>query len=222
VLDLPGHGELADSEEAITFPGCVQSVLARAPERFALCGYSLGGRIALHIALAAPARLRRLILIGASPGIEDPRERERRREQDRRLADSLEREPFEAWIERWRSQPLFAGEGERAAALAREDQRRNDPRALARVLRGLGTGEMAPLWDRLHELEMPVLLIHGSADQKFAAIAHQMAQRIPRAEVLAIEGGHGLVLGNPAAVAAAIQERPPQRAHPAGAQAPAR
>jgi 2-succinyl-6-hydroxy-2,4-cyclohexadiene-1-carboxylate synthase len=61
-LDLPGHGTMA-GERPITFAGCVAHVLARAPARFALCGYSLGGRVALHVALAAPRRVTRLVLV---------------------------------------------------------------------------------------------------------------------------------------------------------------
>src|ERR1700728_4014819 len=68
-LDLPGHGEAADAERRITFAGCVEHVLARSPERFALCGYSLGGRVALHVALAAPERVSRLVLVSTSAGI---------------------------------------------------------------------------------------------------------------------------------------------------------
>ena len=109
-LDLPGHGEDAAAEHPITFAGCVAAVLAAAPERFALCGYSMGGRIALHVALAAPERVRRLVLVSTSAGIEQPAQRAARREADAELARQLEQEPFEDFIERWRTQPLFAHE----------------------------------------------------------------------------------------------------------------
>ncbi len=145
-LDLPGHGEAADAPRPITFAGCVAAVLAQAPERFTLCGYSLGGRVALHVALAAPERVERLVLVSSTAGIEDETERAERRVADRRLADELEEIPFEEFIERWRTQPLFAEEPPEVGELAREDQRRNRPDALAAVLRGIGTAEMEPLW----------------------------------------------------------------------------
>src|SRR5271163_3415867 len=173
-LDLPGHGEAADSERPITFAGCVAHVLARSPERFTLCGYSLGGRVALHVALAAPERVSRLVLVSCSPGIEDPAERAARSEADHRLALELEDEPFEQFIERWRTQPLFAGEPPDAGGLARADQRRNRPDALASVLRGIGAGEMQPLWSRLGELRMPVSVLVGERDEKYRAIARRM------------------------------------------------
>ena len=78
-LDLPGHGSAAAAPGEITFAGCVAGVLERSPERFILCGYSLGGRIALQIALAAPGRVKRLVLVSSTAGIEDAGEREQRR-----------------------------------------------------------------------------------------------------------------------------------------------
>ncbi|HEY2200406.1 MAG TPA: alpha/beta fold hydrolase, partial [Solirubrobacteraceae bacterium] len=153
-LDLPGHGEAASAERPITFAGCVATVLAAAPERFTLCGYSMGGRVALHVALAAPERVSRLVLVSSTAGIEDEAERAARRLADHRLADELERggwAGFDSFIERWRTQPLFARDPPEVGAMAREEMRRNDPDALAWVLRGIGTGEMAPLWDRLAE-----------------------------------------------------------------------
>jgi 2-succinyl-6-hydroxy-2,4-cyclohexadiene-1-carboxylate synthase len=199
-LDLPGHGEHADATPPISFSGCVEHVLARAPERFALCGYSLGGRIALHVALTAPEHVSRLVLVSTTAGIEDDAERAARSADDHRLADELEHAPFE----RWRSQPLFADEPPGVGARAREDQRRNRPDALAAVLRGIGTGEMTPLWGRLEELQMPVTVLVGERDAKFRALGRRMVDLMPAAELLVVPGGHGLPLEDPAAVAARL------------------
>jgi len=203
-LDLPGHGEAADAERPITFAGCVEYVLARSSERFALCGYSLGGRVALHVALAAPERVSRLVLVSTSAGISDEAERAQRRESDRALADELEQIPYEQFIERWRTQPLFAGEPAEVGARAREDQRRNRPDALAAVLRGLGSGEMQPLWPRLGELVMPVTVLAGERDAKYRALGQRMLELLSDARLVVVAGGHGLPLENPAAVAGAI------------------
>ncbi|HUB72605.1 MAG TPA: alpha/beta fold hydrolase [Solirubrobacteraceae bacterium] len=221
-LDLPGHGTEAHAPRPITFAACVEHVLARertsvhedgappgptppSPQgeggRFALCGYSLGGRLALHVALAAPERVSRLVLVSTSPGIEDARERAARRAADERLARELEGEPFEQFIERWRAQPLFAGEPPEAAALARDDQRRNRPDALAAVLRGLGAGQMQPLWQRLGELRMPVTVVAGERDRKYAALGRRAAAALPDGELVILPGGHGLALESPAALA---------------------
>ena len=205
--DLPGHGEAAEAPRPITFPGCVEHVLDEAPARFTLCGYSLGGRVALHVALAAPERVARLVLVSSTAGIEDPAERARRRHSDERLAQELEDGPFEDFIERWRSQPLFAADPPEVGALAREDQRRNRPDALAAVLRGVGSGEMDPLWNRLVELTMPVTVLVGDRDAKFIALGERMVELLPDAELILAPGGHGLPLENPTAVAGVIEER---------------
>jgi 2-succinyl-6-hydroxy-2,4-cyclohexadiene-1-carboxylate synthase len=207
-IDLPGHGRNACAQRPISFASCVEHVLAQAPESFTLCGYSLGGRVALHLALAAPTRVKRLVLVSCSPGIEDDSERAERRGADHRLAEELETRPFEEFIEDWRTQPLFAGEPAAVGALAREDQRRNRPDALAAVLRGIGTGEMTPLWGRLDELRMPVSVLAGERDAKFQAIAQRMTELIADAQLTIAPGGHGLPLENPAAVAAVLQRIP--------------
>jgi 2-succinyl-6-hydroxy-2,4-cyclohexadiene-1-carboxylate synthase len=206
-MDLPGHGEQADAPRPITFAGCVEHVLARAPRHFALCGYSMGGRVALHVALAAPERVRQLALVATTAGIENEAERAQRRRSDHALAADLERVPYEEFIERWRTQPLFAGDPHEVGALAREDQRRNRPDALAAVLRGIGSGEMRPLWDRLGELRMPVTILVGERDAKFQALGRRMAGLLPRACLTIVAGGHGLPLENPAAVAAAVLKK---------------
>jgi 2-succinyl-6-hydroxy-2,4-cyclohexadiene-1-carboxylate synthase len=205
-LDLPGHGTQADVPPPITFASCVRHVLERAPERFGLCGYSLGGRVALHVALAAPERISRLVLVSTSAGIETARERDERRRADERLAKELEEGPFEQFIERWRSQPLFAGEPEDVGRLAREDQRRNRPGALAAVLRGIGTGSMQPLWAELPALAMPVDIVVGTRDARYRELGARMAGLIPGARLVELEGRHVLALEAPAELAAVLAD----------------
>ncbi|MGH2880402.1 MAG: alpha/beta fold hydrolase [Solirubrobacteraceae bacterium] len=215
-LDLPGHGSLGEragakgapgnAVGAIDFDGCVESVLTRAPERFILCGYSLGGRLALHVALGAPERVSKLVLIASSPGLENPLERVQRSEDDRELAEQIEAESIERFAERWSAQSMFAADPEPVAELARAEYLRNDPRQLAAVLRGLGTGEMASLWDRLGELLMPVVVLAGDRDSKFQEIAWRMIELLPDARLKLVKGGHRLPIESPTAVVAAIRQ----------------
>jgi 2-succinyl-6-hydroxy-2,4-cyclohexadiene-1-carboxylate synthase len=206
-LDLPGHGSASHAERPITFAGCVRHVLERSPGRFVLCGYSLGGRVALHVALSAPERITNLVLVSTSAGIADPTARAERRRADRQLARELESTPFDRFVERWRSQPLFADQPPHVGALAREDQLRNQPEALAEVLRGVGTGEMEPLWARLGELQMPVTVLAGERDEKYRDLGKRMADAIDGAELVVIPGGHGLPLESPGALARVLSER---------------
>lgn len=203
--DLPGHGDAA-ALRPISFEGCAAGVLAVAPERFVLCGYSMGARIALGVALAEPHRVSRMVLVSATAGIESESEREERIASDELLALELLEGPYEQFIERWRGQPLFAADPPEVAELAREDQRRNEPDSLAAALRSIGTGRMEPLWQRLGELRMPVTVLAGSRDGKFQELGRRMARLLPQGRMQIVPGGHALPLENPAAVAHALIE----------------
>jgi 2-succinyl-6-hydroxy-2,4-cyclohexadiene-1-carboxylate synthase len=202
--DLRGHGGARDARP-IDFDAVVGDVLAAAPPRFALCGYSMGGRIALHVALAAPERIERVILVATTAGIADAAERAARREADERVAAFAETATIEQFADRWAAQPLFAATPPEAARIWRTDLLRNDPRALAAVVRGLGAGAMAPLWDRLGELTMPTTVIAGERDAKYVALGERLAAALPNADLVVVPGaGHGLPREAPEAVAAAI------------------
>jgi 2-succinyl-6-hydroxy-2,4-cyclohexadiene-1-carboxylate synthase len=204
--DLLGHGAAGECDRPITFSGCVSHVLAGAPECFTLCGYSLGGRVALHVALGAPERVSRLVLVSTSPGIEDAAERAERRRADRQLANELESVPFEEFLERWRTQPLFAADPPDVDRLAREDQRRNSPEDLAAVLRGIGTGAMEPLHDKLAQLTMPVSVVVGERDAKFKELGERMVRLMPDAKLIVLAGGHNLPLENPSGLAGVLDQ----------------
>jgi 2-succinyl-6-hydroxy-2,4-cyclohexadiene-1-carboxylate synthase len=174
-------------------------------EPHVLAGYSMGGRIALHAALARPELVRRLVLIGASPGIADTEERAARRRADEALADRIEAIGVEAFAQEWRQLPLWEGQPERVRAAAHADRLRNTAAGLADALRGLGTGALPPLWDRLGELPMPVTLVVGERDAKFREIAEQMAARLADARIEVVPGaGHAAQLERPDLAAAAL------------------
>ena len=173
---------------------------ALAPPRFTLAGYSMGGRLALALALRAPERVERLVLVSASPGLADAAERAARREADAALADRIEAIGTEAFAREWAAQPLFADQPPAVAAGAHADRLRRSAAEHAAQLRGLGTGVMPPLWDRLHELAMPVTLVVGERDAKFRAVAELMG--FPA--VVVPGTGHAVHLEAPAAIAAAL------------------
>jgi len=198
--DLPGHGDFAGRRPA-SFAACDAYLRALADAPFTLVGYSMGGRIALHAALSLGARVARLVLIGASPGLADPAERAARRAADDALADRIEAIGVEAFVREWSAQPLFADLPRGIAERADADRLRNTAAGLAAALRGLGTGAMPSLWDRLGELAPPVDLVAGERDEKFRAIAERMAALLPRAAVRVVEGaGHAVALEAPEAV----------------------
>jgi 2-succinyl-6-hydroxy-2,4-cyclohexadiene-1-carboxylate synthase len=202
--DLRGHGS-ATGVQPVTLEGVIGDLVVAAPPRFTLVGYSMGGRLALHVALALPERVARLVLIGASPGLANPDAREQRRRSDEALAQELQSLTMEAFAARWAQTPVLAGAAPDVAARAQRDRLRNTPEGLARALRGLGTGALPSVWGRLGELEMPVEIVAGQRDEKFSAVAREMAARIGRARVTLIPGaGHAAHLEAPGAVAELI------------------
>ena len=203
--DLRGHGS-ATAPRPVTVDACVADVVADAPGRFGVAGYSMGGRLALRVALAHPERVERLVLVGTTPGIADDVERAARREADDALASELEDGlDIEAFARRWAKQPIFKGQPPEVTAAAHEDRLRNDPAGLAAALRGLGPGAAEPLWTRLGELRMPVTAIAGERDGTYAKLAERMVARMPRARALIVPGaGHAVQLEAPGIVAAAL------------------
>lgn len=168
----------------------------------------MGGRIALHLALRAPDRVRRLVLESASPGLETEEERRARRRADAELAESIVSGGMEAFVRQWEALPLFSSQqGLSAGVRARHRAGRlaNDPRSLAAALRGLGTGALPSLWDRLREIAVPTLLVVGALDRKFVEIGRRMERRLPAAalEVVA-EAGHAVHLERPEAWVASV------------------
>ena len=206
--DIRGHGD-ASERVPVSLQAVIDDVTAAAgPERYTLVGYSMGGRIALHVALAPGDRVERLVLIGASPGIADEGERSARRRADEELAGEIERSSIDEFARRWAQTPVLAGLPATVLDAAHADRLRSTPAGLARALRGLGTGALPSLWERLGELSMPVTLVVGERDSKFAAIAAEMSRRMPEAEVVVAPGaGHAVHLEAPEAVARTLPLR---------------
>jgi 2-succinyl-6-hydroxy-2,4-cyclohexadiene-1-carboxylate synthase len=185
-VDAPGHGLSARYRVGL-WEGA--RLLGEVGGRASYLGYSLGGRLCLHLALAAPYLVRRLVLVGASPGIEDEAEREVRRRADEELAATLERDGLDAFLRSWLAGPLFAGLTPEAAGL--DARRENTVPGLAASLRLAGTGVQEPLWGRLHRLAMPVLVVAGERDERFVTVARRAAAAIGDNATLALVPGAG-------------------------------
>jgi 2-succinyl-6-hydroxy-2,4-cyclohexadiene-1-carboxylate synthase len=200
-VDAPGHGEsamlhldLVAGADALGSTGGTATYV----------GYSMGGRLALHLAFAAPQLVERLVLVSATAGIEGERERAARRDADEQRAAEIERDGVAAFLDRWLAAPLFAGLPASAVGLdARLD---NTAAGLASSLRLAGTGAQRSLWPDLAALSMPVRLVAGALDEKFAGIAARMAARIPDAELAVVaEAGHAVHLERPDDVLALLR-----------------
>ena len=185
--DLPGHGarrglRQVDDYSLAAHLKIIDEVVGD-QQGVTVIGYSMGGRLALHWALANPTRWRRLILIGASPGLITAEERAERQLADAALATFLRTQGLAAFYKYWHHQPMlrtfFQGDSPaRDALVARRAA--NAPEALALSLETVGNGSLPSLWERLGELRSPVDLVTGEADPKFTALARRMGEKIPR------------------------------------------
>ncbi len=201
-VDLPGHGS-ADAVRADLWESADH--LVHNGGRATYVGYSMGGRVALHAALAHPEFVERLIVIGATAGIDDDDERLARQRADEALATRIETIGVEAFIDEWLANPLFAGLT--PATSQRSDRLRNTAAGLASSLRSTGTGTQEPLWDRLTTLDVPTMILAGTDDAKFSEIGRRLADTIPGARFEQIEGaGHSVHLERPAATADVIAD----------------
>jgi 2-succinyl-6-hydroxy-2,4-cyclohexadiene-1-carboxylate synthase len=200
-VDAPAHG-LSSSYRVGLEEGA--RLLGEACGAGAYVGSSLGGRLTLHLALAAPYLVQRVVLVGATAGIDDERERAARRAADDVLATGLEHDGLDAFLERWLANPLFATLPADTAGL--EARRQNTVEGLAASLRLMGTGSQEPLWDRLGELRMPALLVAGERDEKFTALAERLAAGWGGdANVVVVpDSGHAVHLEQPVAFVDAV------------------
>ena len=188
-LDLPGHGaSLGLTPDAYTMEGMAHAVVRTLDildiEHPVITGYSMGGRLALYLALCYPERCAGLFLESASPGLVGEEERTARRAADEEKAKRLEFGDFEMFLRDWYRQPLFASLARDEGLLRRTiaARRRNDPVELARSLRGMGTGSQPSLWGELEGLTVPVLAVAGGLDGKYARVSSLMADISPRIE----------------------------------------
>jgi 2-succinyl-6-hydroxy-2,4-cyclohexadiene-1-carboxylate synthase len=203
-VDLPGHGG-SDDVRADLVTGGTLLLEAGGAAPFDLLGYSLGARFALHAALAAPGRVTRLVLISGTAGIDDDNARAERAARDEGVAAGLEGEAdVDAFIASWLATPMFATL--RGKDAGTDERRRNTPAGLASSLRLAGAGVQTPLWDRLGELPMPVLVLAGSTDPRFAAHGQRLARLIPNAIFVVVPGaGHALQLEQPEVAASIVR-----------------
>lgn len=201
-LDAPGHGDAADVR--LDLVGSADRAAAEGG-RAVYVGYSMGARMALHVALGHPQVVAALVLVGGTPGLEDEAERTARRQRDHDLAARLRAIGVDAFLEEWLDQPLFAGLPQWARF--DDERRRNTAEGLASSLELAGTGSQTSLWPRLRELTMPVLAVAGEDDERYAEIARRMAATVGENAQVALvpEAGHAAHLEQPEAFLATLR-----------------
>lgn len=220
--DLPGHGDCNFGNDAPdhTMLACFELIDAILDEEHIsqadLLGYSMGGRVALRYALARPERVGKIILESTSWGIDDPIERRDRLRKDEAAAINLEHESagsgaeagMKGFVDAWQRLPLFSDQRQWPAS-RQEEQRQvrlqQAPNRIAASLRGMGAGADASVQRQLQTLNRPVALICGEFDEKYCALADQMASLLPSAKLLRFaQAGHNVHAADSAAFTTAV------------------
>jgi 2-succinyl-6-hydroxy-2,4-cyclohexadiene-1-carboxylate synthase len=185
-LDSPGHGGSAD--EAADLSGTARLIAAAGGEAV-YAGYSMGARMALHVATEAPEVVRGLVLVSGTPGIEDDVERADRRRRDQALAHEIRERGVRWFVDWWLAQPMFSSLPEEARF--ERERRRNTPDGLATSLERAGTGSQMPLWPALATISAPVLVMAGEHDSRYVALAERTAEGIGDNATCAVVPGAG-------------------------------
>ena len=209
--DLRGHGNATTSPA--TMDDCAADLVAMwdelGIERSHVVGYSMGGRLALHVAVRLPERTRSLLTIGAHAGLDD-KARATRRQADESLAQRIEREGVEAFVRHWESLPMFAGikrRGPDVAAWLHRLRTGNQADGLAASLRGMGVGAMEPLWDELHAIDLPCTFVAGEDDAPFMRAAARLRHTVDRSRIRSVaDCGHSVLFEQPDATASILAD----------------
>jgi len=212
---LVGHAGSSAGAEVQRFEDEVDRLATLAPGGgpLHLVGYSLGARLALGFALRHPARVTRLTLVSAHPGLASEAERAARRTADRAWCELLQRSGTEAFVDAWQCQPLWASQMRVSAehrAQKRSERLSHTAAGLCRSLRVTGLGEMPHYTPAVAEIQVPVDVLAGALDHKFCELARSLAGHLSRAELeLVPHAGHDLLLERPDLITRVIRRGNP-------------
>ena len=211
-MPLPGHGGssaleyLAEPAFEEVSKAFIASLDALGIPSTALIGYSMGARVAMHIARDFPERITELVVIGGHPGLEGEDARMGRQMVDRKRADRIRGGGLKAFLETWYRQPLFAQfRAHPRFAQIVEERSAGDPVGVATTLERLSTGYQAPLTEALIASTIPTLWVVGAEDTRYLGLLEPLAKAQGSGQLAIIPGaGHAVVTEAPEALADAL------------------
>ena len=209
-VNLVGHGDFQSSSEMFSTKAQVQYWLQKMPMNHILMGYSMGGRLALQMVSHHPSFFKGLILIGATPGLQDPNDIQERRIWDIQQAAQIRKLGMPSFLEQWQQMSIIQSQQNIDSTIRKMMQHyrnQQDPEQMAWSMEYFGTGTMPHCWEFLPKISIPVFLVVGEDDAKYLAIAEQMLQRLPNAHLCIIpQAGHCAHLEQPLIFVQKIQE----------------
>jgi pimeloyl-ACP methyl ester carboxylesterase len=211
--DVRGHGisgapdDWAAYSQAISVADLGGLLERLGLRRAAVGGLSMGGNIALNFALAHPERVTALVVADTGAGSDEAADWIA---TVHALADALERDGLEAFVDAALANPLFAryaARGPAAERFIRSCLMTHRARGLAHTGREVlaKRPSIYALAERLRALRVPTLLIVGEHDEPCVKVHRFMAETIPGARHLVIpSAGHLTNLEAPAAFNRAV------------------
>ncbi|MGM8216518.1 2-succinyl-6-hydroxy-2,4-cyclohexadiene-1-carboxylate synthase [Bacillaceae bacterium W0354] len=211
-IDLPGHGQ-TEIEQLDSMEQAVDELIEVLKKinvyRFSLIGYSMGGRTALVLAAKHMDSINKLILVGASPGLEG-NEKTNRIRNDEKLAQFIKERGIVDFIDYWEKIPLFKTHemlDEHTKYKLREERINQSVDGLILSLKTMGTGAQPSIWNGLSYINIPILLITGELDHKFCLINEHMKESLPNANHVVVPAvGHAVHLESPTSFGKIIKE----------------
>lgn len=195
VVELLGHGRSPapardDAYRVASYLSAFGEIRRRiGAERWIACGQSFGAGLAIHSALAEPARTIALVVTNSLSAFTPPGDREREQIQAERIRTVGGQ--GRAGLEALRIHPRHA---KRLPADAKAELVRDaDAISLDGVLRSWRvTSPELHLADRLGDVRVPSLLVNGTWEKRFQPLRAAAAKAAPAMEIVDLPGGHSI------------------------------
>lgn len=203
--DLPGHGQSINniSQNSLNIANTAKFIVNILQQNNLincnLLGYSMGGRIAIYLAIHYPDLFNKIIIESAQPGIKDKKERNQRKNQDLALSKKIKSEELSEFLNYWYNQPLFSTlKNHKNFANLLQSRLKNNPELLSQSLIEMGTGTQPSLWNKLNKIKNSCLMITGEHDLKYQKIFSKMHKEILLSKFVIIKNcGHNVHFENP-------------------------
>ncbi|MEC4728743.1 2-succinyl-6-hydroxy-2,4-cyclohexadiene-1-carboxylate synthase [Shewanella sp. D64] len=201
-VDLPGHGK--SPSISLPTPGFKQiveqiqiAIDSLTIEKYHLLGYSLGGRIALHLARDHTDKLLSLCVESCHPGLETTEDKWLRAQNDLDWSHKLANLPLDEFLSQWYQQGVFAELSSETRQQLIDKRSHNSKAGLLSIYLASSLAQQANLWDQPNLIKIPCHYIVGSDDNKFLALATRWQQGSPIKVHTVKQAGHNVHLAAP-------------------------
>ncbi len=165
------------------------------PGRKIFAGYSLGGRMGLHLMEKASEEFEHFLFLSTHPGLQSEAEKKVRLQQDESWAQSIQKDSWYNFIQKWNQQSVF-------------ENKESDPRkesdfskiALAAGMRNLSLAKQKNFNEEIKRFKHKITWAVGQRDTKFLNLANELVADKILDEKKELDAGHRVLLDSPSQV----------------------